>query len=93
MPADADGGLNEIHGYPQGQRDVRGEHTGRADRAGLPVGLLEIGPSQRHEHVHMAGVRLGQASASGRGPLDYLVRQCLCGVRVTARRRVPPSGG
>src|SRR5271165_4662746 len=35
----------------------------------------------------MAGVRLGQASSPGRGPLDYLVRPCLCRVRVAARGR------
>jgi hypothetical protein len=83
-PADADRGLDQVHGYPQGERGMGGEETRRADRGGVPISGLEIALPQRREHPHLVGVRLSQAGSPRSSPSGYLVGQRLCCVQVTA---------
>ena len=42
--AGADGGLDQVHEHPQGERDVGGQDARWANRRGVLVGILEITP-------------------------------------------------
>ena len=69
----ANRGLDEVHEHGEGMRHVRREGSGRADRARLLVGLLEVTSPERGQPSRLRGTPVTDSDPTWSGPLDELV--------------------
>jgi len=70
-----DGGLDQVKQDPQGVGGVGGEDTRRADRRGVPIGILEVTASQRGHRTHVMGSEVGLPDPPWRSPSHHRGRQ------------------